>query len=188
MKAIFLDRDGTINKGKYFITDVADLKIYKNAPRALRLLQKGGYKLISFTNQSCVARGIITEDYLKKINQRLIDIYRKRGVRISRIYYCPHHPKGKIKKYTKICSCRKPKPGMLIKAKRQYKINTKKSFAIGDAFRDLEAGKKVGCKTILLLTGYGKITLSKLKKRQRKKIDYIASSLLSASRWILRQK
>jgi D-glycero-D-manno-heptose 1,7-bisphosphate phosphatase len=187
MKAIILDRDGTINIGQQYITALNKTRIYRDAPTALKKLQDAGYKLVVFTNQACVGRGIITEELLKKINTRIIKLYKATGVNLSRIYYCPHHPEAQIPKYRKACSCRKPATGMLRKAKREFGIDFRHSFVIGDALKDLEAGKKVGAKTILVLTGNGRRSLKELKPRTRKAVDYITPNLLSAARWILKQ-
>jgi len=186
MNAIFLDRDGTIVKQKKgYLTSIKQIEVFTSAPKALQRLQQAGYKLIIFTNQSCVARGLITEKELVKINRHIRNLYLKKGVHFNKIYYCPHHPEGKITKYRKVCSCRKPASGMLLTAKREMGIDLKESFVIGDSMRDIEAGKKVGTRTILVLTGYGKGTKSSLKTGQQRLIDYITPNLLTAAKWIL---
>ncbi|MBI4833535.1 MAG: HAD family hydrolase [Planctomycetes bacterium] len=185
MKAIILDRDGTINTGQNYIISLKRIRIYRDAPKALKKLQDAGYKLVVFTNQACVARGIITESLLKKINQKIIKLFRAKGVKLSRIYYCPHHPEAQILKYRKTCSCRKPATGMLRQAKRDFGIDFRKSFVIGDALKDLRAGKKVGAKTILVLTGNGRKSFKEMGSNTRKPADYIAPNLLSAAKWIL---
>lgn len=187
MNAIFLDRDGTIIKQKkgYYITSVKQVKIFRSAPKALQMLQQAGYKLIIFTNQACVAHGLITEKELVRINRHIQNLYLKEGIRFDKIYYCPHHREGKITKYRKVCSCRKPAIGMLLTAKRETGINLKKSFVIGDSMRDMEAGKKVGARTILVLTGYGREMQSKLKRNQHRLIDYITTNLLGAARLVV---
>lgn len=190
MNAIFLDRDGTIVKQKTgrYITSVNQIKLFANAPKALRLLNQAGYKLIIFTNQACVAHGLITEEEVTKINQYIRNLYLKKGVRFDKVYYCPHHPKGKIAEYRKVCSCRKPATGMLMKAKRELRINFKSSFVIGDTLRDMKAGKKSGARTILVLTGYGRQTKSELKRSEQRLIDYIAPNLLTAAKRILNHR
>ncbi len=184
-KAVFLDRDGTINyEIKGDLTRPAQLRLYHNVPEALKLLRKAGYKLIVVTNQSLIARGLIPESGLGLIHQRMKQLLVRHGVRIDGIYYCPHHPtRGTVKRFTKVCDCRKPEPGMLKKAISDFRVDPKQSFFIGDTLRDMGAAKKIGIRFILVLTGYGKKTLKELSG---KKPVLITGSLLKASKFITR--
>jgi len=183
-KAVFLDRDGTLNyEIKGDLTRPAQLRLYKNVPEALKLLRQAGYKLIVVTNQSLIARGLIPESGLDLIHQRMKQLLARQGVRIDGIYYCPHHPtRGTVRRFTKACDCRKPEPGMLKKAIRDFRVDPKQSFFIGDTRRDMGAARKMGIRFILLLTGYGRSTLKGIDKKSPP--AFIAGSLLKASKLI----
>lgn len=183
-KAVFLDRDGTLNyEIKGDLTKPAQLRLYKNVPEALKLLRQAGYKLIVATNQSLIARGLIPEQGLKLIHKKLEKLLWRNGVRLDRIYYCPHHPTlGTVKRFSKSCDCRKPEPGMLKQAISDFRVDPKQSFFIGDTARDMGAARKAGVRFILLLTGYGKKTLKKADKKSPPAL--IAGSLLKACKFI----
>lgn len=149
-KAIFLDRDNTIIEDPGYINHPNQVKLLPGATSALMDMRKMGYKLIIVTNQSGVARGIVTEDTLTQIHQRLVELLRNEGVIIDGIYYCPFHPDGVIEKYRKESRLRKPSPGMLILASEEMDIDLSYSWMIGDSYRDVEAGKLAGCRTILI--------------------------------------
>ncbi len=149
-KAIFLDRDNTIIDDPGYINHPNQVKLLPGAPSALSDMRNMGYKLIIVSNQSGVARGIVTEDTLADIHERLIQILRSEGVFIDAIYYCPFHPEGVIEKYRKESSLRKPEPGMLLLAAEEMEIDLRYSWMIGDSYRDVQAGKLAGCRTILI--------------------------------------
>ena len=153
-KAIFLDRDDTLIEDPGYISDPDQVKLLDGVPEALIALKSLGYKLIIVTNQSAVARGIITEKKLEEIHDRLKQLLAKKNAYIDNIYYCPYHPEGTIKKYTKESNCRKPNPGMLLRAFAEMKIDLEQSWCIGNSNKDIEAGQKAGCKTILIDAPY----------------------------------
>ncbi len=158
-KAIFLDRDGVINEEGPIETHVffEDLRIYDEAVEAVKKFKKMGFKVIIITNQPAVARALCTENDIKKTMNDVVSYFKKHGAVIDAYYYCPHHPEKKYggnMKYRVECSCRKPKPGMILKAARDYNINLKASYMIGDTDRDIGAGKAAGCKTILVDRGF----------------------------------
>lgn len=195
-KVIFLDRDGTIIKEKNFIVKTGQVVILPSALRGLHLLKKAGYKFVIFTNQSGIARGVYTEKTLRLVNQHIRRLFKSQGIIFRGLYYCPHHPEGIVKRYRKACNCRKPKPGMLLQAKRDLKIDFKKSFIIGDSWRDLAAGKKVKACSILVLTGKGRRYLDEIEKSRLPTgqagrqagpniADCITPNLLTAARWII---
>ena len=204
-KAVFLDRDGTLNyEIKGDLTRPAQLRLYHNVPEALKLLRKTGYKLIVVTNQSLIARGLIPEKGLGLIHQRLRQLLALHGVRLDGIYYCPHHPtRGTVQRFTKVCDCRKPEPGMLKRAIKDFRVDPKQSFFIGDTLRDMGAARKMGIRFILLLTGYGRKTLKEINlpdsgvaapwrpysvHQAGKKYPpaFIAGSLLKACKFVVR--
>ncbi len=181
-KAAFLDRDGTIIKNEEKTRDFHLARVYSYSPKAIKLLKQAGYKIIIVTNQARIALGYCTEKQIQKINKKMLRELAAKGARIDAIYYCPHHPKAPIKKYKKNCDCRKPKTGMLEKARKRFKIDFSKSFVVGDDNRDIEMGKKSGCKTILVQTGHaGKDGHCKTKP------NFTAKNLLEATRIIINE-
>lgn len=151
-KAVFLDRDGVINKEVDNLRRIKDLRLLPGVAKAISQLNRLGYLTIIITNQPVIARGWIKPGYLDEIHQELQN--RLKPAKIDAVYYCPHHPNANLKEYRKKCSCRKPNTGMVKKAIQKYKIDPKKSFFIGDSTRDILTGEKVGVKTILVQTGY----------------------------------
>ncbi|MVN91079.1 D-glycero-alpha-D-manno-heptose-1,7-bisphosphate 7-phosphatase [Mucilaginibacter aquatilis] len=144
-KAVFLDRDGVLNRelGDY-VCRLEDFEVLDNFA-ALKELQDRGYLLIVATNQGGLAKGWYSEDTLSQMHQRLKDTYAPHGVKFTDIYYCPHHPN-----FTGACNCRKPQPGMLLRGIEQYNIDPSLSYFIGDRERDVEAGTAAGVTGILI--------------------------------------
>lgn len=183
-KAVFLDRDGVLIKEVGYLDDLKNVSFYKGNIEAIKLLRTNDYKIIVVSNQSGVARGYFTEKFVRKTHNFIQNKLKRYGLKIDAFYYCPHHIKDvKIKKYFKDCFCRKPKPGMVLKAKKRFNIDLKKSWVIGDKLTDIKLGKNVNIKTILVLTGFGK---NERKNAKEIKPDYIAGNLLRAVQTILR--
>ncbi|MBN2136746.1 MAG: D-glycero-beta-D-manno-heptose 1,7-bisphosphate 7-phosphatase [Sedimentisphaerales bacterium] len=149
-KAIFLDRDDTLIEDPGYLSDPAQVKLLGGVPKALTALKSMGYKLVLVTNQSAVARGIITEKVLAKIHDRLEHLLAEENAGLDAIYYCPYHPEGSVPKFRKESNCRKPNPGMLLMAADELDIDLSESWMIGNAAHDVEAGLRAGCKTILI--------------------------------------
>ncbi|MGB7581184.1 MAG: HAD family hydrolase [Sedimentisphaerales bacterium] len=149
-KAIFLDRDNTIIEDPGYIDNPDQVKLLEGAPEALSSLKSLGYKLVVVSNQSGVARGIVTEEVLGQIHKRLEQLLAEKGVSLDRIYYCPYHIEGVIPKYRKESDWRKPNPGMLLAASRDMDIDLRESWIVGDTTNDIEAGARAGCRTIML--------------------------------------
>jgi D,D-heptose 1,7-bisphosphate phosphatase len=154
--ALFLDRDGVLNKEVNYLSDPKDFQLLDGTIEALKILKKKGYLLIVVTNQSGIARGYFTEEILNAIHDKMKKILESNEIFLDDIIYCPHHPK-----FTGECDCRKPKPGMIFQARDKYNIDLDNSFMVGDTLKDIKAGKNAGCKTILVLTGHG------LKEREK---------------------
>ena len=141
---VFLDRDGVINKNRDdYVKTWDEFEFLPNTKKAIKLLNDNGYKIIIITNQSVVGRGIITEKTLTGIHEKMLKELNECGCRIEKIYYCPHAPGDN-------CGCRKPKSGLLLKAAKDFDIDLKKCYFIGDSETDVEAGKRAGCKTYLV--------------------------------------
>jgi D-glycero-D-manno-heptose 1,7-bisphosphate phosphatase len=149
-KAIFLDRDNTLIDDPGYINDPNQVKLLDGVPESLVQLKNLGYKLIVVTNQSAVAHGIVTEKILGEIHNRLQQLLADKNAFLDKIYYCPYHPEGVIQKYRKESNSRKPGPGMLLKAAGEMDIDLEQSWCIGNSSRDIEAGLRAGCKTILI--------------------------------------
>ncbi|MHC4205477.1 MAG: D-glycero-alpha-D-manno-heptose-1,7-bisphosphate 7-phosphatase [Planctomycetota bacterium] len=149
-KAIFLDRDDTLIEDPGYINDPEQVKLLDGVPDALIQLKALGYKLIIVTNQSAVAHGIVTEKVLGEIHDRLKQLLAEKNAFLDRIYYCPYHPEGVVQKYRKESNSRKPGPGMLLKAADEMDIDLGQSWCVGNSSRDIEAGLRAGCKTILI--------------------------------------
>ena len=179
-KAIFLDRDGVINEEVDLLNKPEQLKLIKGSADAIKLLNKDFYVIIT-TNQPQIARGLCSEKDIQKINEVLKKELEKYGARIDGIYYCPHHPEAKIERYRVDCNCRKPKPGMLIKAEEELNIDLKQSYMVGDKLSDIEAGRRAGCKTIMVKTGYGEKEL----RSNQIECDYVTDDLYDAVEHIL---
>ena len=153
-KAIFLDRDGTINKYKGFITMPEEFELIDGVTEAITMMNENGYLVIVVTNQPVIARGECSFDVLKEIHDKMETLLGEKGAYIDGIYYCPHHPDkgfvGERPEYKIKCECRKPKPGMLLDAALKFNIDLNSSYMIGDSKRDIEAGKAAGCSTVFL--------------------------------------
>ena len=164
-KAIFLDRDGTINVEKDYIYKSEDLVFEEGTIEALKTFKNLGYILIVVSNQSGIARGYFTEEDLNIFNNNMNEILKKNGIEITEFYCCPHHPDG-IGEYKKVCECRKPNNKMIEDAIKKYNIDREKSYMIGDKTSDIGAGLKSNLKTILVKTGYGLKDMEKIDKNE----------------------
>ena len=152
-KAIFLDKDGTLIPDIPYNVDPDLITLQANVINGLRQLQDDGYLLIIISNQSGVARGYFTEDKLINVAKKIGQLFTFNGLLLTGFYHCPHHPKGSVQGYNIQCDCRKPNPGMLIKAAANHHIDLTTSWMIGDILNDVEAGNRARCKTILIDNG-----------------------------------
>jgi D,D-heptose 1,7-bisphosphate phosphatase len=149
-KAIFLDRDDTLIEDLGYINNPDQVKLLDGVPEALSELRTMGYKLIVASNQSAVARGIVSEKALEEIHNRLREVLARKGAYIDRIYYCPYHPDGVVPRYRRESDWRKPNPGMFLAAAKDMSIDLNQSWVVGNSDSDIEAGLRAGCKTILI--------------------------------------
>ena len=193
-KAVFLDRDGVINELIYYedmgIIDspftTKQFKLFPNVEKAIKKIKKLGFMTIVVSNQPGIAKKNFTVETFEKITEKMKKELKKKGAEIDFEYYCFHHPDGKIKKYRKICKCRKPKPGMLLSAAKKHNIDLSKSWMIGDGITDIKAGAAAGCKTILI--GRMKCDLCKIMDYEGVKPNFIAPNLFKASLIIEKQE
>jgi D,D-heptose 1,7-bisphosphate phosphatase len=172
-KAIFIDRDGTIAYDTHYCSNPADFFLLSSVPEAIKLLNDQNLMVIVITNQSGIARGYFTETTLKAIHQKMKNQLERKGAHIDGIYYCPHHPDDN-------CECRKPKTALFLRAAREFNIDMNNSYVIGDLDIDIEAGKSLNCKTVLVTTGpNGDRDITCFP-------DYVAENLLEAAQWIIK--
>jgi len=154
--AIFLDRDGTLIEEVDYLRRVEDLRILPGVPQALRALQAAGFALVLLTNQSGVARGLLTEETLQELHAALTDRLAAAGVRLDALHYCPHHPDYGPPHYRRPCTCRKPATGMMEVATKALGLDLSASWTVGDKLSDLEGPLTMGCRAILVRTGHGR--------------------------------
>ncbi len=152
-KAAFIDKDGTLIVDVPFSVDPARIRLIDQALAGVKMLAGAGYEIVVVSNQSGVARGYFEEAALEPVERRLRMLLRGAGVRLSGFYYCPHHHEGKIERYTRRCACRKPLPGLLMRAAAELELDLGQSWMIGDILHDVEAGNRAGCGTVLIDNG-----------------------------------
>ena len=166
-RAIFLDRDGTINRYVGFLRDIEQFELLPGAAEAIRRINASGYLAIVVTNQPVIARGEVTREQLREIHDKMETLLGREGAYVDAIYYCPHHPHrgypGEVAELKINCDCRKPKPGLLLQAAEDYNIDLTKSWMIGDSQSDMQAGEAAGCKTALVDGNLLEITKSLLE-------------------------
>jgi D-glycero-D-manno-heptose 1,7-bisphosphate phosphatase len=153
-RAVFLDRDGTLNVEKDYLYRIDEFEFVAGAEEAVRMFNKAGFMVVVVTNQSGVARGYYTEEDVEILHRHIGSELEKCGARVDAWFYCPHHPDGRGS-YSLPCKCRKPLPGMLIEAAGRFDIDLDASIMIGDKIADVSAGLAAGCRTVLVRTGYG---------------------------------
>ena len=152
-RAVFIDKDGTLIEDVPYNVDPELIRLTQGAIEGLRLLSGAGYQLIVITNQSGVARGYFPESALVAVEERVRQLLIKFDISLTGFYYCPHHPDGVVQGLAISCSCRKPEPGLLLRSAAEHGIDLAQSWFIGDILNDVEAGRRAGCKTILIDNG-----------------------------------
>ncbi|MCL5029741.1 MAG: HAD family hydrolase [Bacteroidetes bacterium] len=176
--AIFLDRDGTLNEDPGYLGNPNQVKLLPGVGEALSFLKKElGFKLIVISNQSGIARRLITKEMVESVNQKINELLAEYNVLIDDFYYCPTHPDFNNEEE---CFCRKPSPEMVLQAAKDHQIDLKCSYFVGDSVADVECGINAGLKTILVMTGYGEDSFSSLKK-QNKFPTFVAQNITEVS-------
>ena len=153
MKAIFLDKDGTLVDNVPYNVEPRRIRLSSGAGPALRLLARLDYRFIVVSNQAGIALGRFSEDAMAAVSDRLADLLFRENLSLDGFYYCPHDPEGTVAPYSIACHCRKPLPGLLLKAAVEHDIDLRASWVIGDILHDIEAGNRAGCRTVLLDNG-----------------------------------
>jgi D-glycero-D-manno-heptose 1,7-bisphosphate phosphatase len=187
-RAVFLDRDGTINEEMGYVNHIERFHLLPRVGQAIRLLNQHGWKTVVITNQSGVARGYFPESLIHEIHQRMRDLLKKEGAHLDGIYYCPHHPDAGAPPYRQKCRCRKPATGLIEDAVKDLDLDISASYVVGDRGMDIEFARQVRAKGILVLTGYGKGEWEYARDQWSAKPDYVAENLFAAVEWILRQE
>ncbi len=185
-RAVFLDRDGTINKDVGYPNSYSMLEIFPYSFEAIRKINRAGLLAVIVTNQSGIGRGFIEEKNLHDIHRKLGLDFARENVRIDGIYFCPHYENSESPEYRKDCSCRKPNPGMAQQAVRDLNIDTAKSYMVGDKVEDILFGININATPILVLTGFGPTSLPKLRTKGIEPA-YVAHNLLDAVNWIIKK-
>ena len=153
-RAVFLDKDGTLIEDVPYNVRPELIRLLPGGAEGLRRLHAAGYRLIVISNQSGVAHGYFAEEALAGVERRLRQLLAEAGVPLAGFYYCPHHPDGSVAAYRVACACRKPEPGLLLRAAREHGLDLARSWFVGDILNDVEAGRRAGCRTILLDNGH----------------------------------
>jgi D-glycero-D-manno-heptose 1,7-bisphosphate phosphatase len=180
-RAVFIDRDGTINVNVEYLDNAEEFQMYPGVAEGIKLLNDRGFFVVVATNQSGIERGYYTVETVDAIHRRMRDELReKAGAHVDAIYYCPHAPETN-------CACRKPKPGLLLQAIKEQNIIPNLSFMIGDRMLDVEAGEAVGAITVLVPEKGREESVEKERKESRVIPDYITNSFYDACIWILAQ-
>ena len=204
--AVFLDRDGTINEEVGYLDRPEKLRLVPGAAEAIRLINESGMKAVVVTNQSGVARGIFDEAFVDEVHAQLREMLREERASLDGFYFCPHHPTEGRGKYLLNCDCRKPAPGLLLRAVEELSLDPEHSYMIGDTLKDIEAASRIGVQGILVRTGYGAeaadALISAAESRQMSPGTeellhrgdlvshpvHIAGDLLAAVRWLLKDR
>jgi D-glycero-D-manno-heptose 1,7-bisphosphate phosphatase len=182
--AVFLDRDGTLIEDVGYLDRVERLRLFSYTTDALRVLSRAGYRLVICTQQAGIAMGFVDEATVQAIHRQIVERLGDAGVEVSGVYYCPHHVDAKVERYRTDCECRKPLPGMVLRAAAELDLDLARSFVVGDRWRDLEMGIRAGCEGVLVRTGYGETESRMVPEGLR--AAAITGNVIEAASWILR--
>ena len=185
-RAVFLDRDGTMIEDVGYLDRLERLQLFPYSIDAVRLLNRGGYKVIVVTSQNGIAQGVLTEEFLVEAHAYLSKLCEEAGAKVEGYYYCPHSPHAAVDRYRIDCECRKPKPGMILAAARDHAIDLAQSFVIGDRWRDIEMGIAAGTRAVLVGTGYGRTEAT--RRPANIPVVPVAATLIEAVSVILREE
>ena len=184
-KAVFLDRDGTVNEEVGYLTDLEKLRLIPGAGSAIRLMNEAGFKVILVTNQSGVARGYFSERLVHEAHARLGEMLRADGARIDAVYFCPHHPVAGTSHYTMDCECRKPKTGLIDRAVKDFLIDRQHSYMVGDKWSDVELGQRAKVHSVLVESGFAHDDPGNKRPDGVRDPDFLARDITEATSWII---
>jgi D-glycero-D-manno-heptose 1,7-bisphosphate phosphatase len=182
--AVFFDRDGTLNEEIGYLGDPARVRLLAGAPEAVAAARSAGFATVIITNQSGIARGLLTEAQVQAVNARVVANLKLHHAEIDAVYYCPHHPEGTVEAFRGRCDCRKPAPGLLKRAAVECGLDLAASYVIGDKASDVGLAAQAGAKGLLVRTGYGNAEIEKLAARGYQ-AAYVADGVFDAVQWIL---
>jgi D-glycero-D-manno-heptose 1,7-bisphosphate phosphatase len=183
-RAVFLDRDGTINEDVGYPRRYSQIKIYPQSFRAVSRFNQAGLMTIVITNQSGIGRGLLTEEALEEIHKKMLTSFAEKKARLDAFYYCPHYELSSAPRYRDLCSCRKPNPGLALRAATDFDIDLPHSYMVGDKVEDILFGRNIQATPVLVLTGSGEESLAKLKDLGFEPA-HVAEDILQAAEWII---
>lgn len=184
-RAVFLDRDGTINEQMGYINHIDRFQMLPGAAGAIRTLNEAGVPVVVVTNQSGLARGYFPAELLDEVHAKMEKALAREGAHVEAIYVCPHHPEAKEERYRLACSCRKPRTGLFEQAARELGIDLAASYVVGDRWSDVKAAVRCQATPVLVLTGYGKGDYQYIGPHQEVQPAFVAENLHAAVAWIL---
>ena len=184
-RAVFIDRDGTISEEVGYINHVSRFRLFPYAPAAIKHLNENGWLAIVITNQAGVARGYFSEDTIQAVHGAMTNELKSNGAQLDAIYYCAHHPSVGEPPYRFDCDCRKPKPGLISRAVKDFGINLEESWMVGDRYSDVELARNAGVKSMFVLSGYGRGEWEHQRLNWTEQPDLVAEDLLGAVRLIV---
>lgn len=184
-RAVFIDRDGTISEEVGYINHASRFRLFPYSASAIKLLNENGWLAILTTNQAGVARGYFSEDLIQTVHERMTAALENDGARLDAIYYCAHHPSVGEPPYRFDCDCRKPKPGLLSRAARDFDIDLSESWMVGDRYSDVQLARNAGVKSMFVMSGYGRGEWEHQRESWNAQPDLLAENLLEAVRLIV---
>ena len=184
-RAVFIDRDGTISEEIGYVNHPARYRVFPYAAAAIKLLNDAGWLAVLVTNQAGVARGYFAEEMIERVHNILRQELERGGARLDAIYYCPHHPSVGVPPYRLDCDCRKPKPGLIERAARDFDLDLAQSWMVGDRYGDVELAHNAGVRSAFVLSGYGRGEWEYQRATWRQQPDLVADELLAAVRVIV---
>lgn len=186
-RAVFLDRDGTLNADAGYPRTFGEISIYPGSFEAVRALNEAGLPAIVVSNQSGVGRGYFGEPEVTALHREMRAAFAARGARIDAFYYCPHFAGSADPRYRAACDCRKPKPGLALRAAADFGLDLGRCYMIGDKPADIAFGRNIGATTVLVLTGRGRAARQRLLDRGPRP-SHVSGGILAAVRWIIRRE
>jgi D-glycero-D-manno-heptose 1,7-bisphosphate phosphatase len=185
-QAVFIDRDGTLSDEIGYVNHVSRYRMLPRSAEAIKKLNESGIPAVLVTNQAGVARGYFPEERIFEVHKRMEELLAEGGALLDGVYYCPHHPSAGEPPYRAECDCRKPKPGLLLRAASELDLDISRSYMVGDKFSDVQLAHTAGCKGILVLTGYGRGEWEYNRDEAGVTPEFVAEDLLDAVEWILK--
>jgi D-glycero-D-manno-heptose 1,7-bisphosphate phosphatase len=186
-RAVFLDRDGTVSEEVGYVNHIDRFRLYPWSADSIRRIREAGFLAFLITNQSGVGRGYFPETLVHETYRLLQRELELSGTRLDGMYYCPHHPDAKLDEYRRHCSCRKPRPGMLLRAAEEWELDLEASFLVGDRYLDVQTAHAAGVRGVMVLSGYGRGEYLYERSLWERPPDHVAENLADATDWIVQQ-